>query len=202
MKRISVFIGLIFSVMIASAQKSDLSNWSFTAEYGLSSLDGDGDSSIKQVFGASVEYAVYPFAGLSVDYYYFPLSGATFSTDVNSAALNLTINVNRLIFSNTNDKVILKGYLGYGIARYTSKYYATSTSPNITVTGSAASFPVVGLSVEFYLTESLSVGAKSQFRPFNVNNLEGDPRYNLDNVYNDNVVAATLYLRLKLHSAN
>ena len=188
--------------MMASAQKKDLSDWSFTAEYGLSSLDGDGDSFIKQVFGASVEYAVYPFAGLSVDYYYYPLSGPTFSTNVNSTALNLTININRLIFSNTNDKVILKGYLGYGIARYSSKYYATSTSPNITVTGSASSFPVVALSVEFCLNETFSVGAKSQFRPFNVNNLEGDPRYNLDNVYNDNVVAATLYLRLKLHSAN
>jgi len=53
------------------------------------------------------------------------------------------------------------------------------------------------VSVEYYLTKLFSVGAKSQFRPFNVNNLEGDPRYNLDNVYNDNIVGATLYLRFK-----
>ena len=202
MKKLSVFLVLLFSVVTLFAQQNIVSRWSFTAEYGLSSLDGDGDSSIKQAFGASVEYAFLPFAGLSVDYYHFPLSGPAFTTDVNSTALNLTVNINRLLFSKKDDKVILKGYLGYGIAGYTSNYFSTASSPRTSVSGSAISFPVVALSVEYYLTRILSVGAKSQFRPFNVNNLEGDPRYNQDNVYNDNVVAATLYLRLKLYSAN
>ena len=202
MKRRIAFLILIYSALAVSAQKNDVYKWSFTTEYGLSSLDGDGDSSIKQAFGASVEYDFLPFAGLSVDYYYFPLGGPTFSTYLNSSALNLTVDMNRLIFSRYDDKVILKGYLGYGIARYTSKYYSNTTSPNISVTNSASSFPVVALSVEYYLTRLLSAGAKCQFRPFNVNNLEGDPRYNLDNVTNDNVVAATLYLRFKVNSSN
>ena len=202
MKKIFVLFLFVFALSRVSAQQDKLSNWSFTAEYGLSRLDGDEDSSIKQVFGASVEYAFLPFAGLAIDYYHYPLSGPTFSTNLNSAALNLTVNINRLLFSKMDDKVILKGYLGYGIARYTSRYYSTATSPNISVSGSASSFPIVALSVEFYVTRLVSLGAKTQFRPFNVNNLEGDPRYNLDNVYNDNIVAATLFLRLKLYSAN
>lgn len=202
MKKIFVLFMFVFTLFRVSAQQDKLSNWSFTAEYGLSRLDGDDDSSIKQVFGASVEYAFLPFAGLALDYYNLPQSGPSFSTELNSAALNLTVNINRLLFSRVDDKVILKGYVGYGIARYSSKFYATATSPNISVSGSASSFPVAALSVEFYVTRLLSLGAKTQFRPFNVNNLEGDPRYNLDNVNNDNIVTATLFLRLKLYSAN
>ena len=202
MKKIFVLFLFVFALSRVSAQQDKLSNWSFTVEYGLSRLDGDEDSSIKQVFGASVEYAFLPFAGLAIDYYHLPQGGPAFSTELNSAALNLTININRLLFSRLDDKVILKGYLGYGMARYTSTYYATATSPKISVSGSASSFPVAALSVEFYVTPQISLGAKTQFRPFNVNNLEGDPRYNLDNVYNDNIVAATLFLRLKLYSAN
>ena len=137
-----------------------------------------------------------------MDYFYLPQSGPAFSTELNSIALNLTVNINRLLFSRLDDKVVLKGYLGYGIARYTSKYFATATSPNISISGSASSFPVAALSVEFYVTRLLSLGAKTQFRPFNVNNLEGDSRYNSDNVSNDNMVAATLFLRLKLYSSN
>jgi len=202
MKKIFVLSMFVFTLFCVSAQHEKLSNWSFTAEYGLSRLDGDEDSSVKQVFGASVEYAFLPFAGVALDYYNLPQSGPTFSTGLNSAALNLTVNINRLLFSRQDDNVILKGYLGYGIARYTSRYYATTTSPNISVSGSTTSFPVAALSVEFYVTRLLSLGAKTQFRPFNVNNLEGDPRYNSDNVSNDNIVAATLFLRIKLYSSN
>ena len=202
MKKISVFIVFVLLAGAVFAQRDLKYKWSVTAEYGLSSQDGDGDSFIKQVYGTSVEYAFLPFAGISVDYYYFPLGGPTFTTNVNAASVNLTVNVNRLFFSNTDYKVILKGSIGYGIAGYTSTY-TSSTSPSQTsVYNSASCFPVLALSVEYYLTKLLSVGAKSQFRPFNVKNLEGDPRYNLDNVYNDNIVAATLYLRFKFSDSN
>ena len=197
MKKISVVIVFVFLAGAVSAQRDLAYKWSATAEFGLSSLDGDGDSFIKQAYGASVEYAFLPFAGISVDYYYFPLGGPSFTTNVNSASVNLTVNVNRLFFSNTDYKVILKGSIGYGIAGYTSTYISSTTPSQTSVFNSASSFPVLSVSVEYYLTKLFSVGAKSQFRPFNVKNLEGDPRYNLDNVYNDNIVGATLYLRFK-----
>ena len=201
MKKISIFVLLILSLSSVSAQNSDLSPWSFTAEYGLSSLDGDGDSYIKQAFGAGAEYEFLPFAGVSVGYYHFPLAGAAFSTALNTAEVNLTLNINRLIFGRKDDKVILKGYLGYGLASYSTTYTSSSLA-HLTSYSMASSFPVVGLSVEFPVVENFSMGLKSQFRPFNKNNLEGDPRYNLDNVTNDNLVALTLFLRVKLYAAN
>lgn len=197
MKKISVFIVFVLLAGAVCAQRDLKYKWSATVEYGLSNLDGDGDSYIKQAFGTSVEYAFLPFAGIALDYYYFPLGGPTFTTNVNAASVNLTVNVNRLFFSDTDYKVILKGSIGYGIAGYTSTYISSTTPSQTSVSNSASSFPVLSVSVEYYLTKLFSVGAKSQFRPFNVNNLEGDPRYNLDNVYNDNIVGATLYLRFK-----
>ena len=201
MKKISIFVLLIVSLSTVSAQKNDFSSWSFTAEYGLSSLDGDGDSYIKQTFGAGAEYEFLPFAGVSVGYYHFPLAGAAFSTALNTAEVNLTLNINRLIFGRKDDKVILKGYLGFGLASYTTTYTASALA-NFTSYRLASSFPVVALSVEFPVVETFSLGLKSQFRPFNKNNLEGDPRYNLDNMTIDYLVALTLFLRVKLYAAN
>lgn len=201
MKRFSVLVIIFLTTSGVFAQSNDLSPWSFTAELGLSSLDGDGDSNIKPAYGASVEYAVFPFAGISVDYNHFPLSGQAFSTNLNTAGVNLTFNINRLVFSRTDDNIIVKGYLGYGLAGYSYKYNP-NTPLQSTGFKTAFSFPVVAMSVEYNLIETLSAGIKAQFRPFNVNNLEGDPRYNLDNVNNDNIVAASLFLRIKLYSAN
>ena len=201
MKKISIFIVLMLSLSTLRAQESDFSPWSFTAEYGLSSLDGDGDSSIQQAYGAGAEYAFLPFAGVSAGYYHFPLAGPAFSTALNTAEVNLTFNINRLIFGRNDDKVILKGYLGYGLAAYSTTYTSSSLA-HITSYNMASSFPLVGLSVEFPVVENFSMGLKSQFRPFNKNNLEGDPQYNLDNVTNDNLVALTLFLRVKLYAAN
>lgn len=201
MKRFIFIIFLMFYLSQVYGQADDVSPWSFTAEIGLSSLDGDGDSYIKPAFGASVEYAVFPFAGISLDYNHFPLGGQAFSTNLNTAGLNATFNINRLIFSRTDDIVIVKGYLGYALAGYSYKY-----NPNTPLQSAgfktAMSFPVVAFSVEYNLIETLSAGIKAQFRPFSVNNLEGDPRYNLDNVYNDNIVAVSVYLRVKFYSAN
>lgn len=198
-----VALGLImFATFTVPAQNNDLSPWSFTAEYGLSSLDGDGDASVQPVYGVSAEYTFLSFAGLSVDYYRFPLQGPAFSTALNAADVNITINVNRLLFSNKDDKIVLKGFLGYGIASYTTRYTSPTTPSTASTYGSASSFPVVGISVEFALIKTLSLGLKSQFRPFNQNNLEGDPRYNLDNTTNDNIVALTLFVRVKLPAAD
>lgn len=201
MKRFTLLFFILLTGLGVFAQDHDVSPWSFTAEIGISSLDGDGDSYIKPAYGASVEYAVFPAAGLSVDYNHIPLSGQAFSTNLNTAGLNVFININRLIFSRTNDLVIVKGYLGYGIAGYSYKYNP-NTPLQSTGFNSAFSFPVVAVSVEYNLIETLSAGIKAQFRPFSVSNLEGDPRYNLDNVNNDNIVAASLFLRIKLYSAN
>lgn len=202
MKSIFILGLFLLSVFTLFAQKVEQPNWSFTAECGFSSLDGDGDSSIQPVYGTSVEYSIFPFAGVAIDYYYFPLRGPAFQTNLNSAALNLTFNINRIIFSKVEDKVILKGYVGYGIAGYTSRYISANLQPTGSTYSTANSFPVLALSVEFYLTRLLSVGTKAYFRPFNVKNIESDPRYNLDNVTNDNIVGATVYLRIKIYSEN
>jgi len=202
MKKIFGIILCLILIESVQAQRDLQYKWSVTAEYGLCNLDGDGDSWIRQAFGASVEYAFLPFAGVSVDYYHFPLAGPTFTTQLNSADINFTLNINRLLFSTTDYKVILKGYIGYGIAGYTSTYLSTPVSSRFSTYNSTTSFPVLAVSVEYYLNRFLSVGAKSQFRPFSVNNLEGDPRYNQDNVNTDNLVAATLYLRVKFARDN
>ena len=202
MKNIFILGLFLLSFFTISAQKIEQPKWSFTAEYGFSSLDGDGDSSIQPAYGTSVEYSFLPFAGLALDYYYFPLRGPAFQTNLNSTALNLSFNINRILFSKVEDKVILKGYIGYGIAGYTSRYISATSQSSGSTYNTAYSFPVLALSVEFYLSRLLSVGAKSHFRPFNVKNLEGDPRYNLDNVNNDNIVGATVYLRIKIYSEN
>lgn len=202
MKTVVLLFLLMFATLAVTAQSNDLAKWSFTAEYGFSNLDGDGDSSIHSAFGGSVEYAFFPFAGLSVDFYHFPLGGPAFSTSLNAADLNLTVNVNRLLFSRNDDKVVLKGYLGYGLAGYKTKYTSTSIPSSASKYSYASSFPVAAISVEFNFTKPLSVGLKSQFRPFNKGNLEGDPQYNLDNVTNDNLVALTIFLRVKLFAAD
>ena len=202
MKRLLLFILLLLLTGTVSAQRDLTYKWSMTAEYGLSSLDGDGDSSIQPAYGVSAEYAFLPFAGVSVDYYFFPLRGPAFSTQLNAADLNLTVNLNRLFFSSADYKVILKGYVGYGIAGYTTKYTASTSPFGASVHTTTSSFPVLALSVEYYLNKALSVGAKSQFRPFNQNNLEGDPRITLDNTSNDNLVAVSLYLRVKFVGDN
>lgn len=202
MKTVVALALIMFATFTVPAQNNDLSPWSFTAEYGLSSLDGDGDASVQLVYGVSAEYTFLSFAGLSVDYYRFPLQGPAFSTALNAADVNITINVNRLLFSNKDDKIVLKGFLGYGIASYTTRYTSPTTPSTASTYGSASSFPVVGISVEFALIKTLSLGLKSQFRPFNQNNLEGDPRYNLDNTTNDNIVALTFFVRVKLPAAD
>lgn len=202
MKRFTVFLAMTLSLLSAFAQKDNLYKWSFTVEGGLNSLDGDGDSSTQSAYGASVEYDFIPVVGVSVDYYHFPESGPAFTTQINSADINLTVNINRLIFSKKDNEVILKGYLGYGLAGYTYKYFNTPSPVSSSNYSFANSFPVLGVSVEFYLNKLLSVGLKSQFRPFNVNTLEGGPQLNLDNITNDNIVAGTIFLRFKLYSAN
>ena len=57
MKKISVFIVFVLLAGAVCAQRDLKYKWSATVEYGLSNLDGDGDSYIKQAFGTSVEYA-------------------------------------------------------------------------------------------------------------------------------------------------
>ena len=204
MKRFAIIVVLIlcYSMIYAQEDYYELSPWSFTAEYGVSNLDGDGDATIHPALGVSAEYAVFPFAGLSVDYYHFPLGGPTFSTNVNAGDINLTVNVNRLLFSRKDDKVVVKGYFGFGLAGYSSKYSTATAPTSVTVYSVATSFPVLAISAEYSFLENLSFGLKAQYRPFDRNDLEGDPRYNLDNITNDNLVALTLFLRLKLYAAN
>ncbi|MDD4971617.1 MAG: outer membrane beta-barrel protein [Paludibacter sp.] len=202
MKRKLLIVLLILTAVTVTAQRDLTYKWSMTAEYGMSSLDGDGDSSIQPAYGVSVEYAFLAFAGVSVDYYYFPLRGPAFSTQLNAADLNLTVNLNRLFFSSTDYRVIVKGSAGYGIAGYSTKYTASTTPFSASIHTTTSSFPVLALSVEYYLNKALSLGVKSQFRPFNQNNLEGDPRVTLDNTSNDNLVAAALYLRVKFIGDN
>jgi hypothetical protein len=204
MKRFVLVLLVVSSFLWVYAQEDDyeLSPWSFTAEYGVSNLDGDGDATIHSAFGVSAEYAVFPFAGLSVDYYHFPLGGPTFSTNVNAGGINLMVNVNRLLFSRKDDKVVVKGYLGFGLAGYSSKYSTATAPTSVSVYSVATSFPVLAVSAEYSFLENLSFGLKAQYRPFDRNDLEGDPRFNLDNITNDNLVALTLFLRLKLYTAN
>lgn len=202
MKRFALILLVVSSFSLVYGQKDDLSPWSFTAEYGVSNLDGDGDATIQSTFGASAEYAVFPFAGLSVDYYYLPLRGPAFSTNVNAADLNFTVNINRLLFSRIDDKVIVKGYFGFGLASYSSRYSSATAPTSVAVYSLATSFPVLAISGEYSFKENLSVGLKAQYRPFDRNDLEGDPRYNLDNVTNDNLVSLTVFMRLKLYAAN
>ena len=202
MKRFALIVILISYISMAFAQKDDLSKWSFTAEYGINTLDRDGDSSIQPAYGASVEYAFFPFAGLSLDFYHFPLSGSNFSTNLNASDLNITVNFSRLFFSKFINKVILNGYLGVGLADYTTNYHSQSPPLSVSKNVVTSIIPVGALSVEYYIIKTLALGAKVQFRPFSKDNLEGDPNFNYNGVYNDNLLAITVYLRLKLYSAN
>ena len=194
MKRFALIIVVILSALQAYSQADDLSKWSFTGEYGFKASDRDGDSSVQPTFGASVEYAFFPFAGLSVDYYHFLLSGTTFKTRLNASDLNATVNFSRLFFSGINNKVILNGSVGFGLASYSSKYNSTTSSSAYSL---AVSFPVMMLSVEYNLITTLALGAKIQYRPFNKDNLEGDPVFDFNEVSNDNILAVTAYLRLR-----
>ena len=200
MKRFVLIVILILSVTMGYSQADYLSNWSFTAEVGLRNADKYGDSTIQPAFGASAEYALSPVVGLSVDYYYFTLSGRAFKTQLHATDLSLTINFNSLLFPQNDDKFIFYGALGYGLASYTTKYPLISNS--YSAYHSASSFPVVALSAEYYFIKNLAAGAKVQYRPFNKNNLEGDPKINFTGYKNDNLVAVTLYLRLRLGSTD
>ena len=201
MKRFIFSIFLLLALSSVFAQQAEFSPWSFTAEYGISGPDRDGDSSIQPSVGASVEYAVFPFAGLSVDYYHFRLAGSAFRTDMNTGDVNVTVNFSKLLLSHFDNKVTLNGSVGVGLAGYTTNYQ-TSTASVVKGYELATCFPVVALSVEYYLIKNLALGAKAQFRPFNKDNLEGDPLFNYSAVSNDNILAVTVYLRLKLYAAN
>ncbi|HJV77785.1 MAG TPA: hypothetical protein VJ602_05320 [Paludibacter sp.] len=200
MKRFVLIVILTLSVSMGYSQTADLSNWSFTAELGLKNSDKYGDATIQPTFGASAEYALSPVVGLSVDYYHFTLSGGTFKTQLHASDVNLTVNFNRLLLPQNENKIIFNGSLGYGLARYTTKYPVISDS--YSAYHLASSFPVVALSVEYYFVENIAAGAKVQYRPFNKNDLEGDPKINFTGYKNDNLVAVTLYLRLRLRAAD
>ncbi len=53
MKKSAIIIALILCISMIYTQEDayELSPWSFTAEYGVSNLDGDGDATIHPALG-------------------------------------------------------------------------------------------------------------------------------------------------------
>lgn len=207
-------ITLVFSLslgMIALSQSNDISRWSFTIEGGINKFDGDVPQKLNDIFptsksqfsfGTTMEYALTPIWGVGIDYYHLPLSGAnsalSFNTKLNATDLNATVNLTRWIYPKLRSKFDVNGSVGLGFAhnRYNVKPSNLGYPEKTKITGS---IPVT-LSCEYNLNKSLAAGIKAHYRVNTSDALEGAPSLTWKGVVNDNVAAATLYLRYKIQA--
>jgi len=216
MKRFTLIVIAIVLTTTVRPENKNFSRWSLSPEIGLNKFDGDAAQKLTSAFvttsnnlsvGVDLEYALTPIWGVSFDYLSLPFTGIysapqdTFTTKLNNIALSMTFNFSRMLFPQTNTKLIVNGSVGLGFASYSFDVKSIpQASPVIPITpayGNSGSIPVT-FSMEYNLSKSLGVGAKVRYITFTKDNLEGVKTY--QGVTNDRILMGSLFLRYKLNA--
>jgi outer membrane protein OmpA-like peptidoglycan-associated protein len=212
-----VFV-IVLAIDVCPEDKKSFSKWSFTPEIGINKFDGDAIQPLTNAFittannfsfGVCLERGITPIWGMSLEYLNLPFKGInsspldTFSTKLSEVNLGVTINFSRMIFPQTNSKLVINGTLGIGLAHYNFNVKPvlplTAGSPLVPAYGSAGAIPFT-ISIEYNINKSYALGGKVRYISYTKDNLEGVR--NFQGVTNDRIIMGTLFLRYKINANN
>jgi opacity protein-like surface antigen len=189
--------------------------WSYTFEIGINKFDGDirpsgSDLTLnsfqKLTFGVSAERSFTPIWGVGAEFYYLPMRASSDSKAFESTMFHfnpyISLNFMNLLEFKPS-KWQFTGTFGIGLAYYNSTLYKSDKKFDEIKNGMAVVIPVGGI-LEYQLSNSISLGAKIQYRSHNKDNLEGSNKsaneggYNFKGISNDFVAIGTFFVRLRL----
>ena len=217
-----LFFCTLFIVLPAISQKHVYSRWSGTLEVGNNIIESDlmdtrttvFDRLSHPSFGATLDYGIFPFltVGMAYNNHYLQAKNSTdfFTTQLQQAYPYVEINVLNLLMGNKPTRFGVWLQVGYGVAGYT---FANITDPNkinyfpghstpyyLNTPGGMAFVTNYGITLDYNISRSVSVGLKVERFEYSKDNLEGITQFNWAGVTNDVVNSALIQLRYKFGS--
>jgi hypothetical protein len=226
MKRLILLFMGCFMINITFAKDPSISHWSGTIDLGTNFFAGDiidshtsfMDKLSHPSLGASVDYAIYPFVslGFAYNFHYIQADDGTdyFISNMQHLYPYLAVNILNIMYQRNPGNFGLWVHAGFGFSTYK---FINQTKPEIYYdpyfNGSAhyyyTSYPSrqynsyiipYGLTLEYKISNQLSIGLKIDRYKYAKDNLEGINQFNFYGTKNDYVNSAMLQLRYKFRN--